>query len=104
MTISRIPGQLAGLGTVAVDTPPQQPQGAARTSTTQPTSTNGNSSSAQQTKPAASYSVSISSAAHAALLETTESSVQTAQEARRGDIQAQHLLAKENAQKAALGS
>jgi hypothetical protein len=41
--------------------------------------------------------VSISSAAHAAQLEAGETPVQTAQEARSGDLQAQTLLAKEAA-------
>jgi len=44
--------------------------------------------------------VSISNAAHAALAEATETSVQTAQEAGHGDRQAQRLLAKEQAAKA----
>ena len=47
-----------------------------------------------------SYTVSISNAAHAALAEATETSVQTAQEAGHGDRQAQRLLAKEQAAKA----
>ena len=49
----------------------------------------------------ASYTVSISNAAHAALAEATETSVQTAQEAGHGDRQAQRLLAKEQAAKTA---
>jgi len=43
--------------------------------------------------------VQISSAAHKALQEATETSSQTAQEARHGDRQAQGLLAKEAAAK-----
>jgi hypothetical protein len=49
----------------------------------------------------ASYTVSISNAARAVLAEATETSVQTAQEAGHGDRQAQRLLAKEQAAKAA---
>jgi len=45
--------------------------------------------------------VQISSAAHQALQEATETSSQTAQEARHGDRQAQGLLAKEAAEKKA---
>jgi hypothetical protein len=58
--------------------------------------------STSESKPASSssYTVSISNAAHAALLEATESSVQTQKEANHGDLQAQHLLAKEQAAKA----
>jgi hypothetical protein len=44
--------------------------------------------------------VSISNAARAALAEATETSVQTAQEANRGDLQAQRLLKREQAMKA----
>ncbi len=104
MAISAISAQPAGLGTVAAGAQAQHSQGAPQTSAAQATPSNPTSSSAQTAKPAASYSVSISTEARAALIEATETSVQTAQEARRGDIQAQHLLAKENAQKAALGS
>lgn len=55
---------------------------------------------ASSSTPSASYTVSISGAARAALVEATETSVQTAQEANRGDIQAQRLLAKEQASRA----
>ena len=48
-----------------------------------------------------SYTVSISNAARAMLAEASETSVQTAQEAAKGDHQAQRLLAKETAAKAA---
>lgn len=48
----------------------------------------------------ASYQVSISGAARAALAEFTETSVQTAQEANRGDHQAQRLLQTEQAARA----
>lgn len=44
--------------------------------------------------------VQISSAAAAMAKELTETSVQTAQEAGAGDVQAKHLLAKEAAEKA----
>jgi len=64
----------------------------AQTSTSATPSTSG--------APVSSYTVSISNAAHAALLEATESSVQTQQEANRGDQQAKRLLAKEQAAKA----
>ncbi|GLQ46087.1 hypothetical protein GCM10007862_11380 [Dyella lipolytica] len=76
----------------------------AGTSPSQPASTAQAGSGTKSTPAASSDKVSISSAAHAALLhaavaEATETSVQTAQEASRGDIQAQHLLAKEQAAK-----
>jgi hypothetical protein len=45
--------------------------------------------------------VQVSSAAQAALMEATETSVQTAKEASAGDHQAQRLLAKEAAAKGA---
>jgi len=48
-----------------------------------------------------SYTVSISNAARAMMAEATETSVQTAQEAAKGDRQAQRLLAKETAAKVA---
>ena len=51
-----------------------------------------------KTQPAATDSVQISTAAH----EAAETAAQTAQEASRGDRQAQRLLAKEAAAKAAL--
>jgi hypothetical protein len=47
-------------------------------------------------------SVQISSSAKAALQEATETPEQTAKEARSGDQQAQHLLAKEVAEKKAM--
>ncbi|MGH8781280.1 hypothetical protein [Paraburkholderia sp.] len=63
-------------------------------------STSSKSSSSGSTSPHASYTVSISGAARAALAELTETSVQTAQEARGGDQQAQRLMTKEAAAKA----
>ena len=47
-------------------------------------------------KPSTTDTVTISAAAQA-LQEATETSAQTAKEARSGDIQAQHLLAREAA-------
>jgi len=64
------------------------------------TSSSGQASSSTASAQA-SYTVSISNAARAALAEATETSVQTAQEAGHGDRQAQRLLAKEQAAKAA---
>jgi len=78
---------------VASNTTPQGAQSATGVSS----SDNASSSSASTQ---ASYTVSISNAAHAALAEATETSVQTAQEAGHGDRQAQRLLAKEQAAKA----
>jgi len=51
-------------------------------------------------QPSSVDTVQISNAAKALLQETLETTVQTAQEARGGDIQAMHLLAKEAAAKA----
>ena len=79
---------------VASNTTAQGTQSAAGTSSSSKASSS--TASAQ-----ASYSVSISHAARAALVEATETSVQTAQEAGHGDRQAQRLLAKEQAAKAA---
>lgn len=78
------------------DASAQQAKGA--TQSMSATQSSGNTPSTQSSKPLASYSVSIGSAARAALAEATETSVQTAKEARGGDIQAQRLLSKENAQ------
>ena len=52
-------------------------------------------------QPTVKDSVQISSASQAAYQEATETAVQTAQEARKGDPQAQSLLAKEAAAKVA---
>ncbi len=54
-----------------------------------------------KSQPTTTDTVQISSAAKAALAEATETSAQTAKEARSGDIQAKKLLAKEEAAKAA---
>jgi len=48
-------------------------------------------------QPAATDTVQISSAAQAALQEATETTVQTAKEARSGDLQAQRLQTREAA-------
>ncbi len=56
---------------------------------------------ASLSSPQGSYTVNISNAARAALAEFAETSVQTAQEAGRGDHQAQRLLATEQAAKSA---
>ena len=48
-------------------------------------------------QPTATDTVQISSAAQAALKEVTETAVQTTKEARSGDLQAQHLQAREAA-------
>lgn len=73
-------------------------------STSQPASTAQAGTGTKSTPASSSDKVSISGAAraallHAALAEATETSVQTAQEANHGDIQAQRLLAKEQAAK-----
>lgn len=65
---------------------------------TQTTAPQASSKAAPQ--PSSTDTVQISSTAKALLQETLETSVQTAQEARGGDIQAMHLLAKEAAAKA----
>jgi hypothetical protein len=82
--------------TAAANTGAQKQQA---TATAQPTSTTQPQSgtTAQGSTSSTSYTVSISSVARAALAEATETSVQTAQEANRGDRQAQRLLAKEQA-------
>lgn len=102
MAIQAINGQAAALVSSKSEASAQQAKGATQPSSA--TQSSSNAASTQSTKPSTSYSVSISSAAHAALLEATETSVQTAQEAHRGDLQAQHLLAKEQAQKVAQSS
>lgn len=76
----------------------------------QSSSTTQSAQSVADTKPAdtkssstpssPSYTVSISNAGRAAMLEASETSVQTAQEAGRGDLQAQRLLSREQAAKA----
>lgn len=68
------------------------------TSQTQPVSQD---SPPVKTKPVAKDTVSISNAAQAALQEATETSAQTAKEAKSGDIQAKKLLAKQVAAKTA---
>lgn len=68
--------------------------------TTQAAGGSSTSGTTQAASPTASYTVNISKAAHAALAEASETSVQTAQEAGHGDQQAQRLLAREQASKA----
>lgn len=60
-------------------------------------SSSGVSSSTASASAPLAYTVHISSAAQLATQEVTETSVQTAQEAARGDLQATHLLAREAA-------
>jgi len=69
---------------------------ASRTSTTASSATGSSTSTSTS-----SYTVNISSAARALMAEASETSVQTAQEAGKGDQQAQRLLAREAAAKAA---
>ena len=71
--------------------PSAQPEQAA-------TSSSGSASAAGRPQD----TVTISNAARQALQESAETSTQTAQEAQRGDLQAQHLLAREAAAKQAL--
>src|SRR6516164_8717014 len=84
--------------TTSTSAQPQQTTATAQSSTT---TQSQSGTTAQGSTSSASYSVRISNAARAALAEATETSVQTAQEAGRGDLQAQHLLAKEQASKVA---
>lgn len=72
-------------------------QQAGATTQTAGTSQSASATSSKTSASTSSYTVSISNAAHAALAEATETSVQTAQEANSGDHQAQRLLAKEQA-------
>lgn len=96
MTIQAVSSQPAAAAAANTGAQNQQATTAAQpASSTQPqsnTTTQGSTSSA-------SYAVTISNAARAAFAEATETSVQTAQEANRGDRQAQRLLAKEQANK-----
>ncbi|KWA30269.1 hypothetical protein WL27_26260 [Burkholderia multivorans] len=94
MSIQAINGQPPSQAAAVASTPSQQTKGAAQSTTTTQAGSSASSTAS------ASYSVSISSTARAALAEATETSVQTAKEAHGGDIQAQRLLAKEQAQKA----
>lgn len=95
MTIQAVSSQPPAAAT-STGTQKQQATAAAQpASTTQPQS----GTTAQGSTSSASYTVSISSVARAAFAEATETSVQTAQEANRGDKQAQRLLAKEQANK-----
>jgi hypothetical protein len=66
---------------------------AAQAAPVQPTSSNATA------QPSPTDTVQISSSAKALLQEAMENSVQTAQEARGGDVQAMRLLAREAAAK-----
>ena len=96
MTIQAVSSQPAA--TTAANTGAQNQQA---TAVAQPASKTQSQSSTttQSSTSSASYAVTISNAARTALAEATETSVQTAQEANRGDLQAQRLLAKEQANK-----
>lgn len=64
-----------------------------------PASSTSASSTSTSASSGSSYTVNISGAARALLAEASETSVQTSQEAGKGDQQAQRLLAKEAAAK-----
>jgi hypothetical protein len=64
-----------------------------------PRSATSSASGSSAAQPMSSYTVTISSAARSMLAEARETSVQTAQEAGKGDQQAQRLLAREQAAK-----
>ncbi len=66
-----------------------------------PKAASTSTSTASTAVPASSANVTISSAARAMLAEATETAASTAKEAGSGDIQAQRLMAKEVAAKAA---
>ncbi|HTI19218.1 MAG TPA: hypothetical protein VL598_16330 [Trinickia sp.] len=98
MTIQAVSNQPAATMAVATSAKSQQ-----TSATTQPASATQSSSNTttQASQSSASYTVSISNAGRAAMAEAVETSVQTAQEASKGDHQAQRLLAKEQAHKVA---
>lgn len=100
------------LSSISSSTPnPSTPQTAAPLSSTHsadetsPAENTGKSipstSRASGSANSTAVSVNISSAAKQALQESTETPAQTAQEAGRGDVQASHLLAKEQLAKQA---
>jgi len=97
MTIQAVSNQPAATMAAATSAKPQQASTITQPAGTRPSS----STTTQPSQSSASYTVSISNSAHAALAEAAETSVQTAQEASKGDHQAQHLLAKERANKVA---
>jgi hypothetical protein len=66
-----------------------------------PNAASTGTSAASGVVPTSSTNVTISSAARAMLAEATETAASTAKEAGSGDIQAQRLMAKEAAAKAA---
>jgi hypothetical protein len=68
----------------------------------QPTEVRPKAPPEPQSQPVPTDTVQLSRAALAALEEATETSAQTAKEARGGDLQAKKLLAKQAAAKAAL--
>jgi hypothetical protein len=94
MTIQAVSSQPAA--TTAANTGAQNQQATVATQPASKTQTQSTTTT-QASTSSASYAVTISNAARAALAEATETSVQTAQEAGRGDHQAQRLLAKEQA-------
>ncbi|MFM0476294.1 hypothetical protein [Paraburkholderia strydomiana] len=76
--------------------------GSASTTPASPNSTTASSTTGlSASTSSSSYTVNISSAARALMAEASETSVQTAQEAGKGDQQAQRLLAREASAKAA---
>ncbi|MBT2795341.1 hypothetical protein [Paraburkholderia strydomiana] len=80
------------------------PSNSGSTSTTPASSSSATASPAKGSSAStssSSYTVNISSAARALMAEASETSVQTAQEGGKGDQQAQRLLAREAAAKAA---
>jgi hypothetical protein len=102
MSIQAISSQATGTAAMSTNTQSQQATGhTAATGQATSATQSQSGTAAQGSTSSASYSVTISNAARAAFAEATESSVQTAQEANRGDHQAQRLLAKEQANKIA---
>ncbi|MEX3946256.1 hypothetical protein AB4Y40_00605 [Paraburkholderia sp. EG287B] len=97
MTIQAVSSQPAVA--IAANTGAQNQQATAATQPASKTQAQSSTTTTQASTPSASYAVTISNAARAALAEATETSVQTSQEANRGDRQAQRLLAKEQANK-----
>ncbi len=92
--------QAIGQGTAQTD-PSSTASTSSSASTARASSTTASSATGSSTSTStSSYTVNISSAARALMAEASETSVQTAQEAGKGDQQAQRLLAKEVAAKA----
>lgn len=86
---------------ISQSTPQATGASIASASSSASTTTASSSSAASTTAPTSSYSVNISNAARALLAEASETSVKASQEAGKGDQQAQRLLAREAAAKAA---